>query len=105
MAAIVVVFEDWLIRKDSISFSSFLRIRTCPFSEDDSGWVMESGMEEIVPPELLFDDSAVARGLEDPGSVKFLQVVLGEVVDSNPSYSPCCIMSDEVTMWKEITKS
>ena len=62
-------------------------------------------MEETVLPELSFEDSAVARGLEGPGSVKFLQAVLGEVVDSNPSCSPCCIMSDEVTMWKEITKS
>ena len=105
MAAIVVVFEDWLIRKDSISFSSFLRIQTCPLSEDDSGWATESGMEEIVPLESLFDDSAVARGLESPGSVKFPQVVLGEVVDSNPSCSPCCIMSDEVAMWKVITKN
>lgn len=87
-----------MTRKDSISFSSFLRIRTCPLSGDGSDWITESWKVEAVPLESPFASSAVVAESEDPGSVKFLQVVLGDVSDSGSGLPPCCIMSDEVAM-------
>ena len=61
-------------------------------------WMTESWKVEAVPLESPFASSAAAVESEGPGSVKFLQVVLGDVSDSGSGLPPCCIMSDEVAM-------